>query len=140
MKRCISRGFNFKGNNPAKLIRWNSTVSFISKDALSLYTKAASDIKPSLYQNIHFNPNPDSGLKHIEVTSEHIRLEFNQATDEYKQYARLMDNFTEDADTSADKRQIPDCFVPEDVQNRLYCGAGATVVLNKRKIAKYLNS
>ncbi|KAL6054025.1 hypothetical protein QOT17_017649 [Balamuthia mandrillaris] len=75
-----------------------------------------------------------SELRHIEVTDDAVRLEFSETNQEYKDLAALM-YMTEE---EREERRVPDWLVPINLENRVYCGGGATVFLDKNKVTSFL--
>jgi len=67
------------------------------------------------------------------VTNDFIRLEYNDTTDEYRRFARLI-NLTEE-----EKQTVPDWILPIDVQNNTAYGAGATIFLCRKRILDYFS-
>jgi len=102
--------------------RTNATIDKLTID---------SNMSNELYNNIVHNPNPSSPFKHIEVTREAIRLEFSEITPEYTFYAKLMTLSEEE------KKNYPDWAIPIKVENKMFCGAGATIFLSKKKLREY---
>jgi len=72
----------------------------------------------------------------VEVTPNELRLEFLDATSEYRQHAALM--FC-DEDEKA-RLRVPSCFIPRKVENNISCGAGATIVLNKQEVLDFFRT
>ncbi len=89
-----------------------------------------------LHENILLNANDNSGLRHIEMTPEFVRLEFSDANEEYKKFAKLM--FASDEERNA--QGVPQWLVPVDLHNNSYCGGGATVVLARQMLMEHLTS
>jgi len=114
-----------------------STPSFASA-ALAIYYHIPHSLSTNLYQNVFNNPNPRSNLKYIEVTNDKLRLEFDTPrSEEYRAFAKLITS-PEDVHIT-NNLQIPDCFVPEEALNREYCGAGATIILNRKKVQDFVS-
>lgn len=57
----------------------------------------------------------------------------NLLQDTYKNYASV---FTSDDENFLDN--TPEWMIPVDIKNLTYCGGGATVILDRRKVSKFL--
>jgi hypothetical protein len=91
-------------------------------------------VSRNLYENVHYTPtNVPSSLTHIEVTDDKVLLEFNEITSEYQDHAGLM--FASDKERK--EMDIPEWLVPVDLKNRTYCGGGATIFLDKKKVIEH---
>jgi hypothetical protein len=60
--------------------------------------------------------------------------EFSKATPEYRQHAELM-FLTED---EKEERGVEDWLVPLRLKNLTFCGGGATIELDRRKVIEFL--
>jgi hypothetical protein len=111
----------------------NSTTLGFLQDKL---IKQGERVSQQLHQNILLNANENSGLRHVELTPDHVRLEFSDVNDEYKKFARLM--FASEEERAA--MGVPQWLVPVDLLNNSYCGGGATVMLERRKVVDQLRA
>eukprot|EP00299_Pterocystis_sp_00344_P002245 c12350_g1_i1.p1 GENE.c12350_g1_i1~~c12350_g1_i1.p1 ORF type:complete len:124 (+),score=22.92 c12350_g1_i1:34-405(+) len=68
---------------------------------------------------------------HIEITESTIRIEYEALSDQYR-------HFSEVFFSPQSRQQVPQWLVPVDVMNLTYCGAGATVILCRKKVAAHL--
>lgn len=89
-----------------------------------------------LHRNIFFNSNERSALRHVELTKDHIRLEFSEPNEEYRKHADLL--FATDAERRA--QGVPRWLIPVELQNNEHCGGGATILLDKRHVYDSLRS
>jgi hypothetical protein len=87
-------------------------------------------VSRDLHRNIFFNSNERSALRHVELTTEHIRLEFSAPNEEYRRHADLL--FTSEAERRA--QGVPQWLVPVGLQNNEHCGGGATILLDKNSV------
>lgn len=74
------------------------------------------------------------GYSHIELTKEHIRIEYNTISKEYQESAQLY--FETDEEILA--KGIPLCFKPVKIENKISIGAGATIYLDRGEVADFL--
>jgi len=77
-----------------------------------------------------------SGCTHIEITEEHVRIEFESGfSPGYQSMARLA-LLTEE---EIDEASIPRHMIPARLENLTCLGAGATVFLDRKKVARHLS-
>jgi hypothetical protein len=82
------------------------------------------------------------GLAHIEVTQDHVRLEFDKASPHYLAFADLyfaardsaVASASEPTDGAFTSTNIPDWMIPVEIRNMAHCGAGTTVLLCRHKV------
>lgn len=86
----------------------------------------------TLYKNVLFSQ--DSDWSHLELTDEHIRIEYNEINEEYQRNVDLYFDTTE----NIMKKGIPLCFKPVKVENNTAVGGGATVYLDRLEFANFL--
>lgn len=89
--------------------------------------------KHTLKDNVILNKNT-AGWSHLELTKDHIRIEYDDATQDYKDSAKLF--FTSDEDLL--EKGIPLCFKPTKIENNISVGAGATIFLDRTEVADFL--
>lgn len=78
----------------------------------------------------------DNNWTHVELTDEHIRIEFRDATSRaYRWYAELL---CEAEAGSEDLKHIPKCQIPEKVENLTSVGGGATIYLRRATVTSHL--
>lgn len=68
-------------------------------------------------------------------TRAHVYVLANRLLDVYRKYVTL---FLGEKSDLQDK--VQPWMIPVDVKNLMYCGGGATVVLDRRKISSFLKS
>lgn len=90
--------------------------------------KKLPSVSRELHRNIFFNSNERSALRHVELTKDHIRLEFSEANEEYRKHAGLL--FA----TEIERQGVPQWLIPVGLQNNEHCGGGATILLDKRHV------
>lgn len=87
----------------------------------------------TLKDNVIINKKPSS-WRHLELTKDHIRIEYEDTTQEYKESAEL---FFE-SDEELMEQGIPLCFKPTSIENNVSIGAGATIYLDRDEVADFL--
>ena len=87
----------------------------------------------SLVNNVVLN-NTDSGWSHLELTKDHIRIEYNIISKEYQDTAAMYFETEEELT----ERGIPLCFKPVKLENKVAIGGGATVFLDRSEISDFL--
>lgn len=93
-------------------------------------------LKDSVFLNPAFSA-AKTGMTHVEVDQDHIRLEFLDTCEHYRAFAQL---FLESKYGVLDASMLDDCFIPVKVQNKVNVGAGATVFLSRVKVAAKLKT
>ena len=87
----------------------------------------------NLAQNIIIS-SKEFGWSHLELTKDHIRVEYDGPTEDYQNSAKLY--FETDEEILA--KGIPLCFKPIGIENGSHMGGGATIYLDRSEVADFL--
>lgn len=89
--------------------------------------------EPSLQKNIVLSSS-NHGWSHLELTKDHVRIEFDSINKEYQDSAAMYFESEEELE----ERGIPRCFKPVKLENKVAIGGGATIYLDREELASFL--
>jgi len=131
------RGFITCQRSSASVAVFQDSVTVFSDDFVG---RLAEPHVPGGH-NIILNPSgPNDTFSHIELERECLRLEFTDVRNEtYREFASLFleSEAKESSSNSGESNSLLRHCI-KDIKNNTFCGAGATVLLHRNKIARYL--